>query len=266
VSQVGILPGSGRSLIDHAPGRCEVLITGDLSYHMGEQATERGFSLIDTPHGGLEWWAFKRWAEKLVPEFDAEGVALSLAKDWRSPWTVVQPAGCCASESGAADAGGKAHVADLAVSEASASPSRKDGGEVRLRLWIDGGSRGNPGPSAIGVVIEDESGAVLQNIARVIGVGTNNIAEYSALLAALRAAEQMGAKYVEVLSDSELLVRQMRGEYKVKSEGLRPLFEEARKKAAGFSGLAIMHVDRKLNARADALVNKALDEQQRAGL
>ena len=92
VSVVGVLPGSGRSWVDNVPGQCEVLITGDLSYHMGEQATERGYSLIDTPHGGLEWWAFKVWAERLAATLSEKGVALSLAREWRPPWTLVQEA------------------------------------------------------------------------------------------------------------------------------------------------------------------------------
>ena len=254
VSQVGILPGSGRSWVDEAPGKCEVLISGDLSYHMGEQATERGLSLIDTSHGELEWWAFRKWAAALGERLAGEGVSLTVSREWRSPWSEV--IGGVKRHDHTGEAKAAAVTDDRDVAGLGTSPL-----EGRVRFWIDGGSRGNPGPSAIGVVVEDADGGVLQTLGQVIGTGTNNVAEYRALLAALDVADRIGAQVIEVVSDSELLVRQMRGEYKVKNEGLRPLFEEARDRAAGFCGFTIRHVERKLNARADALVNQALDEQ-----
>jgi ribonuclease HI len=135
-----------------------------------------------------------------------------------------------------------------------------------VRMWIDGGSRGNPGPSAVGVLVEDDLGNTLATVSKAIGVTTNNVAEYKALLAALEKAHELGATEVEVISDSELLVRQMTGRYRVKSPGLQPLFTEARQKAALFASFSIRHTDREHNAKADGLVNSALDEQQRAGL
>ena len=137
---------------------------------------------------------------------------------------------------------------------------------LNVRIWIDGGSRGNPGPSAIGVLLEDSGGTTIATISRTIGVTTNNVAEYRALLAGLEKAREVGAAEVDVVSDSELLVRQMRGEYKVKSEGLRPLHAEARRRAAGFARFTIRHTLREHNAKADGLVNRALDEQEAAGL
>ena len=137
---------------------------------------------------------------------------------------------------------------------------------TKVRVWIDGGSRGNPGPSAIGVMVEDSVGATLATISRTIGVTTNNVAEYMALLAGLEKAEELGATSVEVISDSELLVRQLRGEYKVKNAGLKPLHAEARQRAARFRSFAICHAGREHNTKADGLVNLALDEQERAGL
>ena len=164
VSVVGILPGSGHSWVDNVPGQCEVLITGDLSYHMGEQATERGYSLIDTPHGGLEWWAFKVWGERLAATLSEKGVALSLAREWRPPWTLVQEADVFAPAAPKAPAGpppsdvveSKPAVAECAGE--AASPGRI-AHATHVRAWIDGGSRGNPGPSAIGVVVEDAEGS-----------------------------------------------------------------------------------------------------------
>lgn len=255
VSLVGILPGSGRSWVDQAPGQCEVLITGDLSYHMGEQAGERGLSLIDTSHGDLEWWAFRRWAAGLAELVGREGVTLLESRSWKGPWSEVKAPPVDAvrpitPESQSASASGAARVVT-----GTGLP------EGRVRLWIDGGSRGNPGPSAIGVVVEDAAGAELRTIGRFIGICTNNVAEYQALLTGLQVAAELGAEEVEVASDSELLVRQMRGQYKVKNEGLRPLYQEAQHRAAGFRSLTIRHVERRQNSKADALVNMALDEE-----
>jgi ribonuclease HI len=252
VQRVGVLPGSGRGLLDAAGGRCEVLLTGDVGYHGADQAAERGLSVIDLPHGEFEWWAFRRWTERVVQDLTGSGVSLAISRAWRPPWERVGI--------------GEARRPGLGSEEETVV---REGGERitgSVRAWIDGGSRGNPGLSAIGVVIEDSNGVVVETVAKVIGVGTNNVAEYQALLTALERAHKMGAREVEVLSDSELLVRQILGEYKVKNEGLKPLHAEARDRAAGFRSFAIRHVDREQNVRADALVNRALDEQQKAGL
>jgi ribonuclease HI len=128
------------------------------------------------------------------------------------------------------------------------------------RANIDGGSRGNPGPAAYGVVIRDPRGQVLAKLKKYIGRTTNNVAEYYGLIAALDYAQQHGIRALHIESDSELLVRQMRGQYKVKSAELRPLFERARKMAQSFESFRIEHVYRERNAEADALANEALDE------
>lgn len=148
----------------------------------------------------------------------------------------------------------------------SGGPAGADGATTRVRAWIDGGSRGNPGPSAVGVLIEDMDGETLATVSQVIGVATNNVAEYKALLAALDKAVDLGAKEIEVISDSELLVKQMLGQYRVKNAGLQPLFMEARGKAAKFTRFSIRHTGREHNVKADGLVNSALDEQERPGL
>jgi len=128
------------------------------------------------------------------------------------------------------------------------------------RANIDGGSRGNPGPAAYGVVIHDARGQVVAKIKKYIGRATNNVAEYYGLIAALDYAQSHGIRALRVESDSELLVRQMRGQYKVKSPELRPLYERARKMSQGFEAFRIEHVYREQNALADALANEALDE------
>jgi ribonuclease HI len=128
------------------------------------------------------------------------------------------------------------------------------------RANIDGGSRGNPGPASYGVVIRDPHGEVVAKLKKYIGRMTNNVAEYYGLIAALDYAQSHGIRALRVESDSELLVRQMRGQYKVKSAELRPLFERARKMAQTFASFKIEHVYREQNAEADTLANEALDE------
>lgn len=128
------------------------------------------------------------------------------------------------------------------------------------RANIDGGSRGNPGPASYGVVIRDPRGEVVAKLKKYIGRNTNNVAEYYGLIAALDYAQQHGIRALRIESDSELLVRQMRGEYKVKSSELRPLFERAKKMSQGLDSFRIEHVYREHNADADALANEALDE------
>jgi ribonuclease HI len=130
---------------------------------------------------------------------------------------------------------------------------------------IDGGSRGNPGPAAYGVVIRNAKGEVVARLKKYIGQSTNNVAEYFGLIAALDYAQTHGIRALRVESDSELLVRQMRGIYKVKSSDLQPLHERARKMSQSFASFRIDHVYREQNRDADALVNQALDETSRGG-
>jgi ribonuclease HI len=130
---------------------------------------------------------------------------------------------------------------------------------------IDGGSRGNPGPAAYGVVMRDGRGEIVASLKKYIGQNTNNVAEYFALIAALDYAQTHGIRALRVESDSELLVKQMRGQYKVKSEELKPLFERAKKMSQTLEMFRIEHVYREQNREADALVNQALDETSRPG-
>jgi ribonuclease H / adenosylcobalamin/alpha-ribazole phosphatase len=130
---------------------------------------------------------------------------------------------------------------------------------VKARLSTDGGSRGNPGPAAYGYVLEALDGTVLDARGETIGVATNNVAEYRGLLAGLAAALERGVDEVDVVSDSELLVKQMRGEYKVKNETLRELNDEAEWLARKLRRVRYTAVRREHNELADRLVNEALD-------
>jgi ribonuclease HI len=130
---------------------------------------------------------------------------------------------------------------------------------VKARLSTDGGARGNPGPAAYGYVLEGEDGTVLAAHGETIGVATNNVAEYSALVAGLVKAAELGVDELEVISDSELVVNQMRGAWKVKNENLRALWREASRLATRFDRITYSAVRREHNELADRLVNEALD-------
>ena len=130
---------------------------------------------------------------------------------------------------------------------------------------VDGGARGNPGPAAYGVVLREAGGTTILAAGKYIGRATNNVAEYHGLIAALDAAQQRGIARLRVESDSELLVRQIEGRYKVKSADLKPLYERAVKLARGFEHFEIAHVRREHNREADRLVNEALDGEANGG-
>lgn len=131
-----------------------------------------------------------------------------------------------------------------------------------ITAYIDGGARGNPGPAGYGVRIEDEDGTVLAEFHSAIGIATNNVAEYNGLLAALRWAIEHGHREVRIRSDSELLVRQMRGEYKVKHPGLQPLYVRARLLVMELDRVEVEHVRREQNKDADRLSNLGMDEAE----
>jgi probable phosphoglycerate mutase len=131
-----------------------------------------------------------------------------------------------------------------------------------ITAYIDGGARGNPGPAGYGVHIQGPDGVVLDELHGGIGIATNNVAEYNGLLAALRWAAANGHRKVHIRADSELLVKQMRGEYKVKNEGLKPLFLQACALIRGIGDVSFEHVRRELNKDADRLSNLGMDEAE----
>jgi len=130
---------------------------------------------------------------------------------------------------------------------------------LKARLFTDGGARGNPGPAAYGFVLEADDGTVLAAEGEAIGVATNNVAEYRGLVEGLRRALELHLPAVEVVSDSELMVKQMRGEYRVKNAALRSLYDEAVALARTLGDVEYRHVKRAHNELADRLVNEALD-------
>ena len=130
---------------------------------------------------------------------------------------------------------------------------------MRLVIHVDGGSRGNPGPAAAAAVLSTPDGEVVDEAHEFLGVATNNVAEYKGVLLGLERAKALGATEVEVVNDSELVARQINGQYKVKHPDMKPLFLEAMTALRGFEKWTIRNVPRAKNADADALVNQALD-------
>jgi ribonuclease HI len=130
---------------------------------------------------------------------------------------------------------------------------------VKVVVHVDGGARGNPGPAAAAAVVTSPDGDVLDEASEFLGVATNNVAEYRGLLLGLARAKALGAKEVEVVNDSELVAKQVNGEYKVKHAAMRPLYGEAMEALRDFDRWSIRSVPRAQNADADALVNQALD-------
>ena len=126
-------------------------------------------------------------------------------------------------------------------------------------IYVDGAARGNPGPAAIGALIKDEQGKPRAHISQRIGTTTNNQAEYRALIAALEKAISLGASHVEVRSDSELVVKQITGKYRVKKATLKPLFQQVKQLQNSLEDFTIVHIPREQNTEADNLANRALD-------
>ena len=128
-----------------------------------------------------------------------------------------------------------------------------------LVIHVDGASRGNPGQAGCGIFIQDKDGRVVKRVRRKLGIATNNVAEYSALVTALEQAEKLGASSVTIFADSELMVKQIKGQYRVKNEGLKPLYLKAKDIIERFEKFRITHVLRAKNKDADKLANEAID-------
>jgi ribonuclease HI len=166
-----------------------------------------------------------------------------------------------AREAGISATEGEAILSSILKGKASAKkPSVQNGPrEGEFVIHVDGASRGNPGLAGAGAIIKDSSGAVIGELRRFLGMGTNNMAEYEALILALEEAKGLGCESVSVFADSELVVKQIKGIYRVKNEGLKGLYAIAIKLASQFTSFKIAHVKRELNSEADKLANEAID-------
>ncbi|HYD41700.1 MAG TPA: ribonuclease HI family protein [Anaeromyxobacter sp.] len=148
-----------------------------------------------------------------------------------------------------------------AAERAAQQEAAKVEAEKRTRLFTDGAARGNPGPAGAGAVIVSPDGHIQAKVGKFLGESTNNVAEYMGLILGLRRAKAMGIKELEVLSDSELLVKQLQGEYAVKAEHLLPLHQEAQALLKAFPWIQLRHIPREENVQADAMSNRAIDER-----
>jgi ribonuclease HI len=155
----------------------------------------------------------------------------------------------------------KARAEEAERERAAAVAAEEAEKSKRPRLYVDGAARGNPGPAGAGAVILSAEGHVVAKIGKFLGESTNNVAEYMGLLLGLKRAKAMGIKELDVFSDSELLVKQLAGEYAVKADHLRPLHDEAKKLLEAFTEVKVRHVPREENEQADAMSNRAIDER-----
>jgi len=244
VQRVAVVPGSGASAIAAAAAKAEVLITGDVKYHDADEAARRGLALIDLPHEAAEGMALEHWADHLADRLGPQGVRVASVARQRVLWTYAQSAPPQPSHLG---------VDDME----SAEPNG------RFELFVDGGARGNPGPAGIGARLLTDDGEVAEELADFIGVATNNAAEYQALIAGLEMALDHGVRRLTVYADSELVVRQLNGEYKVRDSALRVLHEQAVRLLHELPDTQIKHIPREQNAEADRLVNHAIDASRR---
>jgi dinuclear metal center YbgI/SA1388 family protein len=281
VKRVAVLPGSGAEAIARGVAQiAEVLVTGDVKYHEARAAQAQGLALIDAPHGAVEQEAVLRWVETLTgalgaalpvetfrdPAVHVWEEALVTTTDWaaRSAPVDSQVAGDApaATPDGSASPVAPASAAPAAPGP-TAPPRPVNRDDARHRLYTDGGARGNPGPAGIGARLLDSAGGVVEELADSIGTATNNVAEYQALLAGLELALDHDVQRLDVFLDSELVVRQVNGQYKVKDAGLKPLHAQACLLLSRFHEVDVKHVRREQNAEADALVNKAIDAATR---
>lgn len=236
VKRVAVVPGSGAGFIGSLGDAIDVLVTGDYKYHDVQLADELGIDLIELPHDVSEGIALEHWLPSLERELAGTGVTLRMSSAATSGWQSV------------------------GIKQTEAKTVAHEESNENYRLHVDGGARGNPGPAGIGAVLFDGDDAPVAELAEAIGEATNNVAEYRALIAGVAMALARGIVSLDVYSDSELVIKQLQGSYKVKNEGLKPLYREALAELGRLENYRLFAVPREKNAHADALVNKALDQ------
>jgi dinuclear metal center YbgI/SA1388 family protein len=264
VRRVAVLPGSGAEAIARGVAQvADVLITGDVKYHEARVAQVQGLALIDAPHGVTEQEGMARWAARLA---DVLATAASVETFRNEDVSIWSESSAVAVEVEEAEGAVGEESAPGENAEADGAPAPREGvrgvnrDDARFHLYTDGGARGNPGPAGIGARLLSAGGDVVEELADFIGKATNNVAEYQALLAGLEIALDRGVERLDVFLDSELVVRQVNGQYKVKDAGLKPLHQQACLLLSRFHEVDVKHVRREQNAAADALVNQAIDD------
>ncbi len=262
VRRVAVLPGSGAEAIARGVAQvADVLVTGDVKYHEARAAQTQGLALVDAPHGVTEQEAVLRWAQTFADTLGAGARVETFRNPAVTVWQMREDASAGAAPPPAAPTGASGSAPAPASAPAPlavpARPVNRD--DARHHLYTDGGSRGNPGPAGIGARLLTSSGDIVEELADFIGTATNNVAEYQALLAGLELALDRGVERLDVFVDSELVVRQVNGQYKVKDAGLKPLHAQACLLLSRFHEVDVKHVRREQNAEADRLVNEAID-------
>jgi dinuclear metal center YbgI/SA1388 family protein len=241
IEKVGVLPGSGAALIDAAAAAgVGALLTGDIKYHDADRADRLGLALVDVPHEVAEGYALRHWSAQLAEALRRDKVTVTFLEQPRRLWRRLALSG--EIEETMSDLAHLHHHAD-----------------DHMLLYVDGGSRGNPGPSAIGGRLVSAAGELQEEFSDTIGIATNNVAEYQALIAGLELALDRRIRKLTVHSDSELVCRQLTGRYKVKDANMRGYHAQATALLEQFQEVEIKCIRREENARADRLVNEALD-------
>jgi dinuclear metal center YbgI/SA1388 family protein len=274
VRRVACVPGSGAEAIARGvAGVADVLVTGDVKYHEARAALSQGLALIDAPHDLTEGEAVLRWSDTLTEALAGSGVRVETHRRPVGVWQTYDAGRSFSRPSERAP--GPDASSSLAVTPAGAVPDRPAAKTERLSerlthrtdsrhsLYTDGGARGNPGPAGVGAVLLSSSGDVVDELAHFIGVATNNVAEYQALIAGLELALDRDVERLDVFLDSELVVRQLSGQYRVKDANLKALHGQATYLMHKFHEIDVKHVPREQNAAADALVNQAIDAAQK---
>lgn len=276
VQRVACLPGSGAEAIAcGVAGVADVLVTGDVKYHEARTALSQGLALIDAPHDLTEEEAVLRWSETLSDALAGTGVRVETYRRPAGVWRTYEAGGSAAHSASITEATtsglSSQFVAEPASDRQVAETEKPDPETEKLSerlahrtdsrhsLYTDGGARGNPGPAGVGAVLLSSSGDVVDELADFIGVATNNVAEYQALIAGLELALDRDVARLDVFLDSELVVRQLSGQYRVKDATLKALHGQATYLMHKFHEIDVKHVPREQNAAADALVNQAID-------
>ena len=233
VQRVACLPGSGGSLVAAAAGVTDVLVTGDIKYHQAREAAGLGLALIELPHEVAEEEALERWSEGFADVLASKGVEVEFQRREPGVWAL----------SGEPVAHERTHNHE----------------DDHVHLYVDGGARGNPGPAGIGARLLTADGDLVEELADYIGEATNNVAEYQALVAGLQMALDHRVRHLTVFADSELVVKQVNGQYKVKDAVLRGFHDQASRLLHQIADVEVRHIPREQNAEADRLVNQAID-------
>ena len=245
IEGVAVVPGSGAALIDQAAAAgVSALVTGDIKYHDADRADRLGLALIDVPHEVAAGYALRHWSVQLAEALRRDKVAVTFLEQPRRLWHRLALSGEIEET-----------MDDLAHLHNHA--------DDHTLLYVDGGSRGNPGPAAIAGCLLNSEGELQEEFSDTIGIATSNVAEYQALIAGLELALDRQIRKLTVHSDSELVCRQLTGRYKVKDANMRGYHTQATALLEQFQEVEIKCIRREENAPADRLVNEALDAAAR---